>query len=156
MCDCTIEADQNWIRLSQKRRISLINKSTVLFMVILIGLLSACNSASNDHVDKIEPILTNDEEKADFEGIVLEANEHGITLARNLTLDEYDEIKNESVTKLQNEDVMGERESLGLIELTYGNKDEFNPGDLIEVWIDGDIMELYPERAIAKRIVVKD
>jgi len=43
-----------------------------------------------------------------------------------------------------------------LIELTYGNKDEFNPGDLIEVWIDGDIMELYPERAIAKRIVVKD
>src|SRR5690625_2501834 len=95
------------------------------------------------------------EGKADMEGIVLDIGERGIKLARNLTLDEYEEIKNEPVTKLHNEDVTGERESLGLIDLIYENENEFNKGDVVEVWIDGDIMEIYPPRAKAKKIVVK-
>lgn len=133
----------------------MIRKCTIIFMVILIGLLSACSSSGNDNTDEIEPITGYDGDKADIEGIVLDINEHGIKLARNLSPDEYEEIKNESVTKLHNEYVGGERESLGLIDLIYENKNEFNKGDEVEVWIDGDIMEIFPERAKAKNIVVK-
>src|SRR5690625_4787332 len=164
-----------WAILSQKGEIILNRKCTFLFIVILIGLLSACSSTGNDNADKIESITGYGEDKTDIdntngiestvgydegkaahmEGIVLDINERGIKLARNLSLDEYEEIKNESVTKLHNEDVMGERESLGLIDLIYENQNEFNKGDEVEVWIDGDIMETYPERAKAKKIEVK-
>jgi hypothetical protein len=152
----------------------LIRECTVLFIVILIGLLSACSSASNDNTDgiesiagysegksdndntdEIEPIAGYGEGKADIEGIVIDIGERGIKLARNLSPDEYKVIKNESVTKLHNENVNGERESLGLIDLIYENKNEFTKGDEVEVWIDGDIMETYPERAKAKKIVIK-
>lgn len=92
---------------------------------------------------------------ADMEGIVLEINERGIKLASELTPDEYEEIKHESVTKLHNEDVAGER-NLGLIDLIYENKDEFNQGDEVKVWIDGDIMTSYPPQAEAKKILLKE
>ena len=152
----------------------MIRKCTILFIVILIGLLSACSYASNDNTDgiesfagysegkadndntdEIEPIAGYGEGKADMEGIVLDIVELGIKLARNLSPDEYEEIKNESVTKLHNEYVGGERECLGLIDLIYENKNEFNKGDEVEVWTDGYIMEIFPERAKAKKIVVK-
>src|SRR5690625_51849 len=158
------------VRLSQRGGVILIRKCTILFTVILIALVSACISASNDNTDRIEsiagygegkdntdriePITGYGEGKADMEGIVLDIGESVIKLARNLSPDEYEEIKNESVTKLHNEDVTGERE-LGLIDLIYENKKEFNKGDKVEVWVDGDIMEISPARVKAKKIVVK-
>src|SRR5690625_1274880 len=173
-------------RLSRRGGVILIRKCTILFTVILIALLSACSSASNDNTDGIEsvagygeskdntdeiepiagygegkdntdgiePIAEYNEGKADMEGIVLDIGERVIKLARNLSPNEYEEIKNESVTKLHNEDVAGER-ALGLIDLIYENKKEFYKGDKVEVWIDGDIMEISPPRAKAKKIVVK-
>ena len=160
-------------RLSRRGGVILIRKCTILFTVILIALLSACSSASNDntdgiesvagygegkddndHTNEIEPIAEYNEGKADMEGIVLDIGERVIKLARNLSPNEYEEIKNESVTKLHNEDVEGER-ALGLIDLIYENKKEFYKGDKVEVWIDGDIMEISPPRAKAKKIVVK-
>ena len=92
---------------------------------------------------------------ADMEGIVLEVNGNEIKFAENLSPDKYEEIKNESVKKLQNEDVEGKRESLALMDITYDNADEFDKGDEVEVWIDGDIMSSYPGKADAKKIAKK-
>lgn len=147
-------------------------KCTFLFIVILIWILSSCGSAGNGNTNEMELItgysedkaendntigmMEYDESEADMEGIILDINERGIKLARNLSPDDYEEIKSESVTKLQNEDVMGERESLGLIDLIYENENKLNKGDQVRVWIDGDILETYPERAKANKIVVKE
>src|SRR5690625_6268803 len=124
-------------RLSRRGGVILIRKCTILFTVILIALLSACSSASNDntdgiesvagygegkddndHTNEIEPIEEYNEGKAEMEGIVLDIGERVIKLARNLSPNEYEEIKNESVTKLHNGDVEGES-GRGLIELIY-------------------------------------
>lgn len=93
--------------------------------------------------------------EADMEGLVLEVNENGIKLARDLSPDEYEKIKDKSVTTLQNEDVQGKRPSLHLINLAYDNPNEFHEGDEVNVWIDGDIMDSYPAQAEAKKVAVK-
>lgn len=93
--------------------------------------------------------------KPSIEGIILEVNEHGVKLATELSLEEYEDIKNESVSKIQNEDVHGDTYR-GLIDLTYKDTDGLSKGDEVEVWIDGDIMASYPEKAEAKKISVKE
>lgn len=93
--------------------------------------------------------------QADMEGIALDVHENGITLATDLTLVEYEEIKNKSATKIQNEDVAGERASLGLVDLTYKKTDKLSKGDEVKVWIDGDIMSSYPGQADARKIKIK-
>lgn len=93
--------------------------------------------------------------KPNMKGIVLEVNEYGIKLATELSPDEYEEIKNESVSDIQNEDVHGDTYR-GLIDLTYDHTDELSKGDEVEVWIDGDIMESYPGKAQAKKITKKE
>ena len=93
--------------------------------------------------------------EADMEGIILDVTENELLLSKDLTPNEYEEIKNESATKLQNEDVHGERDSLNLIYLTYNNTDEFSKGDEVDVWIEGDILESYPSQAKAKKISIK-
>lgn len=91
----------------------------------------------------------------DMKGIVLEVNDEEIKLAEGLSIDKYEEIKDESVKALQNEDVAGERESLKLIDITYDHAEDFSKGDEVEVWIDGDIMSSYPGKADAKKISKK-
>lgn len=93
--------------------------------------------------------------KPSVEGIILEVNEHGVKLATELSLEEYENIKNESVSKIQNEDVHGDT-SLGLIDLAFKDTEGFGKGDEVEVWIDGDIMASYPAKAKAKKISVKE
>lgn len=93
--------------------------------------------------------------EADMEGIVLEVNEYGIKLATELSPDEYEEIKNEPVSNIQNEDVNGDTYR-GLIDLNYDHTCELSKGDAVAVWIDGDIMEIYPLRATAKKISKKE
>lgn len=87
---------------------------------------------------------------AHMEGIVLEVNDNELNL-RNLSPNKYEEIKNDSVKKLQNEDVEGKRESLEWMDITYDNTVEFSKGDEVDVWIDGDIMSSYPGKAEAKK-----
>src|SRR5699024_3147901 len=91
---------------------------------------------------------------ADMEGIVLEVNENGIKLATEMSPDEYEEIKNKSVSNIQNEDVNGDTYR-GLIDLNYDHTDKLSKGDEVEIWIDGDIRESYPLGATAKKISVK-
>lgn len=107
-------------------------------MILMVsGILTACN---NPHM----------------EGMILEVSEGTILLSQNLTTDEYAEIKDTSVKTLQKEDVFGERDSLNLIELTYDGASSFNPGDEVEIWIKGDILDSYPGQATAKKVSLLD
>lgn len=95
------------------------------------------------------------QQEPDMEGIILEVSEHGVKLAKELSLEEYEDIKNDPVSKIQNEDVYGDTYR-GLIDLTYEDTGGLNKGDEVEVWIDGGIMESYPEKAEARKILVKE
>lgn len=89
-----------------------------------------------------------------IEGIVLKVNEDGVKLATELSPAEYEKIKNESVSDIQNEDVNGNTYR-GLIDLNYEHMDKLSKGDEVEVWIEGDIMTSYPSKAKAKKISKK-
>lgn len=91
--------------------------------------------------------------KPDMEGIVIRTEEKYVQIATKLSIDEYREIKD--LSKIQEEDVFGDT-NRGLIDLTYDNPEEFNQGDQVEVWIDGNIRESYPGRANAKKIKHKE
>ncbi len=91
----------------------------------------------------------------DMEGIILEVTEHKVMLATELSLSEYEQIKDKSALQIQNEDVIGDA-YFGLIELTYERAKEFNKGDQVDVWIDGEVMESYPEQAKAKKMKQKE
>lgn len=120
-----------------------------------LGLFSACSAAGKDQADERKAIVEETESKPDMEGIVLNIDESGIKLARGLSPEEYEEIKNESITKLHKEYVAGIRDNFRLIDLIYEGETEWEKGDELEDWLDGDIMEVFPERARAKKIVVK-
>lgn len=113
----------------------------IIFLMVMLGFIAVSLLGCGD-------------DDADMDGIVLETTKNGITLAREMSPDEYENIKHESVTDLQNEDVEGEQD-LGLIDLFYDDKDELNKGDEVNVWIDGDIMDSYPPQADVKKITIK-
>ena len=91
----------------------------------------------------------------DMEGIILKVTEHKVMLATELSMSEYEQMKDKSISQIQNEDVLGDA-YFGLIELTYERAEEFNQGDEVEVWIEDGVMESYPEQAKAKKIKQKE
>ena len=71
-------------------------------------------------------------QKADMEGIVIEADEDSILLATELTAAEYEEMKDKSPSEFQEKDLFGD-EYYGLVHLTYEQAAEYNKGDFVEV-----------------------
>lgn len=90
--------------------------------------------------------------KADYEGIVIKTSENKLLLATELSPIEYEEIKGLPATKIQNDDVLGDA-YYGLIDLVYEDAEKFSPGNQVEVWIDGEVLESYPLQAKAKKIL---
>lgn len=88
--------------------------------------------------------------KGDMEGIILEVTENEILLSDNLSREKYEEIKNKSISEIQEE-----AKGIPLIYLAYDNKEEWSEGDEVKVWIDGDVLASYPEQAKAKKIQLK-
>lgn len=88
---------------------------------------------------------------ADMEGIILEVTENEILLSKNLSLDKYEEIKNKSISEIQEEE-----KGIPLISLSYDNTEEWSKGDEVKVWVDGDVLTSYPEQAKAKKIQLKN
>lgn len=107
-------------------------KFSFLFLVLLSLSLSACS-------------------KPDIEGIVLDTTEKEVLVAKELTSEQYEEIKDQTTSQIQEDDVHGDAYR-GLIYLSYDHPEEFNKGDQVEVWIEGSIKESYPESAHAKKI----
>lgn len=114
----------------------MISKYLILFVVLLANLfLTNCGPTGN----------------ADFNGIIIKTTESQILLATELSFKEYEEIKDLPASEIQNADVLGDA-YYGLINITYHDTDGFSPGDHVEVWIDGEILESYPLQAKAKRV----
>ena len=75
----------------------------------------------------------------DMEGIILEVTEDKILLSENLSPEKYEEIKDKSLSDIQEDE-----EGIPLIFLTYDDPDEWSKGDRVHVWLDGDILLSYP------------
>ncbi|MES5893502.1 hypothetical protein [Bacillus cereus group sp. RP43] len=65
--------------------------------------------------------------KADMEGIILEVTENEILLSENLSLDKYEDIKNKSISEIQEEE-----KGIPLIYLAYDNTEEWSKGDEVK------------------------
>lgn len=96
----------------------------------------------------------------DMEGIILEINEKTVLVAENLSLDRYDEIRDEpsSTSKIISgveEEVRNTGGDISLIDLNYDNADEFEVGNEVIIWIDGGLNESFPAQAKAKKISLK-
>lgn len=114
----------------------MIGKYLIIFVVVLANLsFAGCN-------------------RADYEGIIIKVTENEILLATELSIDEYEKIKNLPAAKIQNADVLGDA-YYGLIYLVYQDTKKFAPGDQVKAWIDGEILESYPLIADAKKISLK-
>lgn len=90
--------------------------------------------------------------KADLSGIILDVSDNTILLATDLSQEEYEEIKDIPARTLQKEDLHGERDSLGLIDIIYEKELDLQIGEQVDVWITGDILNSYPGQAKAKKI----
>lgn len=90
--------------------------------------------------------------EANIEGIVIESTNQSLLIAQDLTIEEYEDINHKSPTDIQNDDVSGEGPHLGLIKVSYDQADDFAEGDIVKVWLTGDIMESYPSQAEAKKV----
>lgn len=111
----------------------MIGKYLVVFIMILANLsLTSCGTA-------------------DYNGIIIKSTENQILLATEISPDEYEKIKELPAAQIQNDDVLGDA-YYGLINLTYDDAESFTPGDQVEVWIEGEVMESYPLQAKAKKI----
>lgn len=116
----------------------MISKDLILFIVLLANLsLTSCRPMGN----------------ADFDGIIIKTTDEQLLLATELSFQEYEEIKDQPASEIQNADVLGDA-YYGLINLTYEDTDSFSPGDYVQVWIDGDILESYPMQAKASRVAL--
>ncbi len=93
--------------------------------------------------------------EADIEGIILEIDEDQIMLAQDLSPEEYQKLDKVLDEEPQNDSVTAERDTDNLIILTYKDADEFNPGDEVKAWIEGEILASYPGQAQAKKIILK-
>ncbi len=89
---------------------------------------------------------------ADMKGIIIEVNEDSITLAENLSNEDYEKVKDKSVKEILEESSAENEVNLDLIDLTYSDTNDFNKGDRVKVWIKGDIFDSYPASANAKKI----
>ena len=114
----------------------MISKYLIIFIILLANLFLTIRGHAG---------------KADFNGIIIKTTENQILLATNLSLKEYEEIKELPASEIQNADVLGDAH-YGLIDLTYYDTVNFSPGDHVEVWIDGDVLESYPLQVEAKRV----
>lgn len=92
--------------------------------------------------------------QSDMDGIILDISESQILLATEISLEEYDDIKDLSPEQIQEKDVLGDA-YYGLVYLTYADAEKFIKGNKVEVWVDGPVMESYPLQAKAKRVLLK-
>lgn len=121
-------------------RKDLINKIVITLVLFLSIILIVCGGSKN---------------QADLEGVILDIDKDVILLAKDLSIKDYNKIKDQSPRTLRNQDVLGEIESLNLYELTYDKSENFTKGDNVEVWIKGPILSSYPAQAKAKKIKLK-
>ena len=90
---------------------------------------------------------TTDEVKT--EGYIIEVGENRILVAEDMTSDEYEVIKDTSISDVYEK---------GLSFSYFSNDDVSNlqVGNKVEIWFYGTVAESYPAQAGATRIIVKE
>jgi hypothetical protein len=83
------------------------------------------------------------------EGYVLEVEENRILVAEKITEEEYEAIKDKSISEI-------DEERISLIYFSFDDIDEIQVGNKVEVWFDGNMATSYPAQAGAKKIDVKE
>jgi uncharacterized protein YcfL len=81
------------------------------------------------------------------EGYVLEVEENRILVAEKITEEEYESIKDKSISEI-------DEERISLIYFSYDDKEKINVGDKVEVWFDGNMATSYPAQAGATKIEI--
>ncbi|MBD8067801.1 DUF3221 domain-containing protein [Bacillus sp. PS06] len=78
-------------------------------------------------------------------GYIIELTEQSILVATNITEEQFNEVKDMSSSEILTQ-------NLRLISIRLSDTASFRKGDKVEVSIDGEIAESYPEQAKAKKI----
>src|SRR5690625_7968543 len=97
--------------------------TTLLFLSIL---LFGCGSNTNS--------------RADITGYVLQAEDGRVLVAENVSLEEFDDIKDQSISDLDGQN------DVELVYISYDHTGIFEKGDVIEAWVDG-LVECYSTQA---------
>jgi hypothetical protein len=83
------------------------------------------------------------------EGYVLEVEENRILIAEKITEEDYQAIKDKTISEIN-------EENISLIYFSYDDLEEIQEGNKVEVWFDGNIATSYPAQAGATKIDVKE
>jgi hypothetical protein len=83
------------------------------------------------------------------EGYVIEVDENRILVAEKITEEEYESIKDKSISEIN-------EGRISLIYFSYDDKEKINVGDKVEVWFDGNMATSYPAQAGATKIDIKE
>lgn len=109
-------------------------RKTLLFLIVLFvsALLGACTDDADSNPDN--------------EGFVLKIEEDRVLVAKDISSEEYNEVKDKTVSEFEGPD------EVPLIYLSYDDANKFDKGDEVEFWIDGGVNDSYPQQAGAKKI----
>src|SRR5699024_12570188 len=99
--------------------------------------------------------------EADIEGIVIKANDNTVLVARNLSMDRYKELKDETSSDVDmieaaKQEVRDTEGDIDLVDFTYDNANKFESGNEVSVWRGKHIGESFPEQAEARKISLID
>ncbi|MDF2066771.1 DUF3221 domain-containing protein [Bacillus sp. Cr_A10] len=83
---------------------------------------------------------------------MLEVEEGRILVAKEITSEKYEEIKDKTIGEIQELD----NERISLIFLSYKDTSSLKIGHKVDVWVDGGFNESYPSQAGAKKIEIKN
>ena len=83
------------------------------------------------------------------EGYIIEIEENRILVAEDITSDEYEAIKDKSISELN-------EEGISLIYFSNDDISNLQVGNKVEIWFDGNMATSYPGQAGATKIEVKE
>jgi hypothetical protein len=106
-------------------------------ILLLIFTLVIAGCSENDQIElQAEPRI---------EGYILEAEAHKVLVAEHISLKKYEEIKNTPTDELKLE--------IRLIYISYDGDKAFEKGDVVDIWLEGDIATSNPAQAKAKKLI---
>ncbi len=86
-------------------------------------------------------------EKIETQGYLLKVENERVLFAENISLEEYNEMK-----ELSMEEVFSLETVPNLIYLTYVKANDLNQGDKVSVTISGEVLTSFPSQAKASKI----
>ena len=91
------------------------------------------------------------EKEASTEGYILKVETGRVLVAKDITAEKYNEIKDKSITEWSENG-----EYIPLIYLSYDDTSKLKEGNKVEVWIEGGVEDSYPQQARASKIETKN